>query len=626
MPKIAILPQHLANKIAAGEVIERPASVVKELLENSIDSGAQDIQIDIEDGGKKLIQITDNGSGIDQEDLVLAVTPHATSKIKTDDDLFAISSFGFRGEALASIASVSQMEITSCTSDNHEGAKLEITGPEIDAPIPAGAKKGTVISVRNLFYNTPARRKFLRTTNTEMSHISEQFTRIAMANPSIHLTLTHNGRTLHDLAANQPLRERIGKLFSRDLTDNLIPIHRNDRDIEISGLIAPPQHSRVNTQWQYIFLNNRYIRDRFIGHAIKESYRGLMEINRSPIVFLFIQIAPDQVDVNVHPAKAEVRFADSNAVHSQVLAAIRDKLLSSDYKVKLNLEHAEDKNEESDSQTKGDRQEKTRQAMVDFFKNNSPNTTPSSQHAVIPKPSHFTQQAEPVTHHSQQPKIINNVDVSEDDETIMDKTSQQPRDVLFSEMPVSQIDYIQIHNSYLVTETDEGLMIVDQHALHERYMFEQLWQQSTKGPLESQRCLIPETLDVTEEQMACLQDSSDLMEKLGIIVEQFGPKTVAIQGFPILLDKLSPKDFLADLLDLLIEQVGHVSQEQAMHKILDMMSCKAAIKAGDSLTPQEIKELLIKKDQVERSNNCPHGRPTSVHLSLKQLEKEFKRT
>ncbi len=628
MAKIAELPQHLVNKIAAGEVVERPASVVKELLENSLDAGAMRITVDIEDGGKRLIRISDNGSGISFEELTLAFAPHATSKILKEDDLYSIATMGFRGEALASIASVSQVEIISRQADAIEGGRLEISGGHHAEPLPSPSAVGTVISVRNLFFNTPARRKFLRAVNTEMGHITEQFTRIALANPEVHLILTHNGRKVHELPAGQSLRDRLGILFSNPLAQDLIPIERNDREIKITGLIAPPQHARSGSQWQYIFLNGRHIRDRFIGHAIRESYRGLLAPNRQPVVFLFIQLAPDAVDVNVHPAKTEVRFSNSNAVHSEVLAAIRDRLLSTDLSVPVSdqaLEPGADSPasvvrpvrthgqadvamlpDRETGESKEERQQRVRQAMADFFKGAPP---PSSSRPVDGHRPSYRSQTSPVRSHGQE-------DVA------------MPPDV--REIPVSDPEpphrYLQVHNTYLVAETENGILIIDQHALHERVIYEQLHRQVSQGALVCQRRLIPETLEVTAKQMAALENAADILKELGIVTEPFGPRTIAIQGFPSLLDKVQPAAFLADLLDVLISQSGNVSKEQLLHELLDMMACKAAVKAGDALTDEEICSLLAQRDQVERSSNCPHGRPTTIRLSLDQLEKQFKRT
>lgn len=630
MPKIAVLSQHIINKIAAGEVIERPASVVKELLENSLDAGATRVQIDIEDGGKKLIRITDNGCGMEAADLALAVTPHATSKIASDDDLFSINTLGFRGEALPSIASVSHMEIISRPADTAEGARLVINGGQAEEIAPAAAAAGTTISIRNLFFNTPARRKFLRTTNTEIGHITEQFTRIAIANSHAHLTLSHNGRTLHDLPTDQPLRERIGKLFSPELTDSLIAIHREDRGIKIVGMIAPPQQSRASAQWQYLLLNGRYIRDRFVGHAIKEAYRGLMEINRSPILFLFITLPPYKVDVNVHPTKTEVRFADSNVVHSQVLAAIRDKLLGSDLRVPVKTQENDPaRNDTAQREDIASRQENVRQAMADFFNKSTP---AGSQHArpstEFPIMNTDSPENIPYKQDFLSPAVSRSDRFGTSNKEYTQPETERRFDMSDSEQVVDHLSdqFLQIHNSYLVAESEDGIIIIDQHALHERLIFQQLMEQSRQGPLQSQRCLIPETLDVTEGQMDALESAKEFLENLGVLIEPFGPRTIAIQGFPMLLDKLKPAVFISDLLDLLDEQAGQVSQEQLLHKVLDMMSCRAAVKAGDKLTAPEIKNLLKQRDTVERSSNCPHGRPTTIHMSLGQLEKQFKRT
>jgi DNA mismatch repair protein MutL len=631
MAKIAELPQHLVNKIAAGEVVERPASVVKELLENSLDAGSMRITVDIEDGGKKLIRISDNGSGISFAELTLAFAPHATSKILQEDDLYSITTMGFRGEALASIASVSQVEIVSRSVDAIEGGRLEISGGQHTEPLPSPSAAGTVISVRNLFFNTPARRKFLRTTNTEMGHITEQFTRIALANPEIHLILTHNGRKVHELPAGQSLRERIGILFSNPLAQDLIPIERSNREIQITGLIAPPQHARSGSQWQYVFMNGRHIRDRFIGHAVRESYRGLLESNRQPVVFLFIQLAPDTVDVNVHPAKTEVRFSNSNAVHSQVLAAIRDRLLRTDLSVPVSDQAFEQGTaslsiEAAGGESKEERQQRVRQAMADFFKGAPPPSSSRSIESHKPSyPSHAGSVRTPGQENLATSSPHGQEDLAMPPDIRTTKESERLREIPAAE-PAPPHRYLQVHNAYLVTETENGILIVDQHALHERVIYEKLHRQVSQGALACQRRLIPETLEVTDKQMAALENAADILKELGILTEPFGPRTIAIQGFPSLLDKVQPAAFLADLLDVLIGQSGNVSKEQLLHELLDMMACKAAVKAGDSLTDEEIKSLLAQRDLVERSSNCPHGRPTTIRLSLDQLEKHFKRT
>src|SRR3989339_1387290 len=363
MSRIFALDRNLVNMIAAGEVIERPANAVKELLENSIDSGATRINVFVEDGGKKLITVEDNGCGMDAQDLELAFEPHCTSKIKSQDDLAKIQTMGFRGEALASIASVSHTKAISRTTDSDHANCIEFDCGEKTPIAPCSAGYGTSISVRDLFYNPPARRKFLRTANTEWSHIDELFTRIALAQQNIELSLTHNNRQIYHLPAGQTVRQRIAELVSKDTSENLIETKIAEKGIEICALFSRPDFAKTTNNFQYIFLNNRYIKDKFISHAIKEAYRGIIDTARFPVVFLFLKMPPDAFDVNVHPTKIEVRFYNSNLVHSQVLGCLREKLLGSDLRTAGRMPDFP----VADSQTP-ERTREVTQAMADFFK------------------------------------------------------------------------------------------------------------------------------------------------------------------------------------------------------------------------------------------------------------------
>ena len=327
MGQIVVLDQNMINMIAAGEVIERPASVVKELMENSIDAGVTKITVSIEDGGRKLISVTDNGRGMDGEDLARAFEPHTTSKIKTSSDLRSISTLGFRGEALASIASVAQVRAVSRARGSAGANCIEIDCGNKAGFNPCSADYGTTIQVRDLFYKLPARRKFLKTANTEMGHITEHFTRIALANNNLDMTLIHNGRELYRLAGEQDIRRRITELFSPEIAENLIETESDERGLHLFALLGGPGTSRTNNKLQYVFLNGRFIRDKFISHAIREAYRGSLEPDRFPVIFLFIQMPYEDYDVNVHPTKIEVRFYNANLVHSQVLGCLREKLL-----------------------------------------------------------------------------------------------------------------------------------------------------------------------------------------------------------------------------------------------------------------------------------------------------------
>ena len=323
---VRILPTHVVNKIAAGEVIERPASIAKELVENALDADAARIEIAVEDGGRRLISVTDDGCGMDADDLALAFRPHATSKIASDEDLDDIATMGFRGEALASIASVSHASIRSRPRGQESGHEVAAAGEEIGEVRPCAAPPGTAVTVRDLFFNTPARRKFMRTASTEFGHISEQLARLALPHPKVAFRLTHNGRESQNLPAVNSTTERAADLFGRDLADTLLPVRPRGGEVGIAGLIAPPAGARASGKWQYFFLNGRYIRDRLLAHALREAYRGLIEPQRWPVAFLFVEIPPGEVDVNVHPTKIEVRFRNGNLVHGELLAALRETL------------------------------------------------------------------------------------------------------------------------------------------------------------------------------------------------------------------------------------------------------------------------------------------------------------
>ncbi len=330
MSRIRALPLDLQNKIAAGEVIERPASVVKELLENSLDAGARHIEVHVEEGGRKLVKIIDDGGGIDFEDLPLALAPHATSKLQQEDDLYHVQTMGFRGEALASIGSIAHVTLTSRTPDAPQGGRITAEGGHVGEPAPCGCSPGTTIEVRNLFYNTPARRKFLKTAATEISHITEQVARIALVNPSIAFKVTHNGKTIHNLPAVETFRQRIGDFFGPELAEALVLIERNAEAVQLYALVSRPVDARATARWQYTWLNGRYVRDRFVQHAVREAYRGLMDPNRQPVLFLYLQAGPEDFNVNVHPTKIEVRWTDSSLVHGVTLSALRETLLQYD--------------------------------------------------------------------------------------------------------------------------------------------------------------------------------------------------------------------------------------------------------------------------------------------------------
>jgi DNA mismatch repair protein MutL len=612
MGRINVLDENMVNMIAAGEVIERPASVVKELLENSIDAGAGKIIINIEDGGRRFISVIDDGEGMAREDL--AFEPHATSKIKRRSDLEHISTMGFRGEALASIASVAQVRAVSRMKDSLEAHSIEIDCGKKTEPAPCSGDYGTTIEVRNLFYKLPARRKFLRTANTEMTHIIEHFTRIALAHCSLDMTLVHNGRELYRLLDGQSLTERIAKLFSAQIAESLFVAEGNERGLEISCLLGRPDVARASGKFQYFFLNGRFIRDKFISHAVKEAYRGIIEPNKYPVVFLFLQMPCEAYDVNVHPTKIEVRFDNANLVHSQILAVVRQKLLGQNLDAPAQIPKPRESMalKEETIQHSEIRRQRIAEAMAEFFREHRPIQT--QQHLGFAHPSAQSQQAEM----AKQPAPV--------------ETDEQPAVTKsFGEAGRAEAPrkFLQLHNSYIVSQVNDGFIVIDQHALHERIIYEDLCRRiaaSTAEKLVSQRLLIPETIELTDAQAEVLRTNAELFEKLGIGLEPFGPKTIAIQAFPSLLAKVAPAEFAQELLDLLTEKAVKLDRERLLHEVLEMAACRAAVKAGQKLTDGEIERLLAEREVIERASQCPHGRPTTIKFSLSELEKQFKRT
>ena len=586
--RIQPLSPSLVNRIAAGEVIERPAAVVKELVENAIDAGATQIQVDAEDGGQALIRVVDDGGGIEPDDLPLAFAAHATSKLTTDDDLFRIATMGFRGEALASIGSVSHARLLSRTAAGPAGYEILNRGGAVSAAQAAAANVGTTVEVRDLFYNTPARRKFIKATGTEYGHISEMLLRLSLPFPRVGFRLTHNGRQTLDLPATTA-EERLLAAWPADFRGRFLTVDVREAEVRVRGLVGLPELARPTAKYQYLYLNGRHVRDKLVGHALREAFRGLTEPGRQPAAVLMLDVPPGDVDVNVHPTKIEVRFRDGGRVHGVVHSVVRERLLGSDLTPNAVPRPVDAQQPRQD----------LRERLADFFRQ-PPSTLPTLQspgEPALPLPL------------SPPPPLA---------------PSPSPAPVPAAlPLPFSAI---QLHNSYLVAQSDDGMVIIDQHALHERILYEELLTRVTRGPLESQRMLIPIVVPATAKQVALLEQVRPTLERLGLEVTPFGPETVAVQAFPSFLHKLDPGEFVAALLERGEAEQLDVHGEELLHEVLDLMSCKAAVKAGDPLTPAEVDALLARRELVERSSNCPHGRPTTLRLSLRDLEKQFKRT
>jgi len=621
MESIQQLPQSLVNKIAAGEVIERPASVVKELMENAVDAGATRIDVHIAKGGLELIRVTDNGSGIPADQLELAVASHATSKLSTAEDLFNIKSLGFRGEALASIAEVSHFTIQSRTPDSKSGAKLKVVGGQPSEVVPCGCPIGTTIEVSNLFFNTPVRRKFLRTPQTEFGHASEAFTRIALPMPKIQFTMQHNNRNVYNLTGSLGLEDHIVKFLGRDLADNLIYLENDEDSVQLSGYVAHPSHSRSNNRMQYFFLNGRHIRNRALQHAVMEAYRGLLTTGRYPITVLMLTMPPELIDVNVHPTKLEVRFQNSGQLYNQVLSTIRSKFLTTDLTTKVTHDETEPTSAHDSEKTM-----RSRQKLVDWAKGE----VDSWSDRRSGPPQNHTKFDSKRTNKPRKPLELVTLDRStkpktEDTPAGRSNNLADQKAKAQSESEVKASNAIQLHNRYLISESKDGLIVVDQHALHERILFEQLRNRVSEGPIETQSLLVPQPVDLLPTEAAIALENRDLLEKIGIKIEPFGGDTVLVSGYPAILANMNPNDVLHAIIEQLQSSEAKLDHNQLVNELLHTISCQAAIKAGDRLSPSEISALLEGRHHINDSHHCPHGRPTTLTFSCEDLDKQFRR-
>ncbi|HLW68689.1 MAG TPA: DNA mismatch repair endonuclease MutL, partial [Gemmataceae bacterium] len=606
MNRIQQLPASVITKIAAGEVIERPASVVKELLENSIDAGSTRIDLEIDNGGLDRIAVIDNGCGIQPEDLPLAFASHATSKLRDADDLFRVGTLGFRGEALASIGGVGQVTLQSRPAALPCGAEIQCQGGELSAIKPWNGAPGTRFEVRHLFFNTPVRRKFLRTTSTEFGHISEALTRLALAYPSLHFTLKHNGKIVYDLPATSDLSERIGLFFGNDVRQALYEVRAERGSARLAGYIADPACDRGNAKLQYLFLNGRWIRDRSIGHAVQEGYRGLLMTGRYAVSFLFLEMPPDLVDVNVHPTKAEVRFRDAQSLFHLVLTTIRSRLTEANLMPKLQapLPISDFGFRISDSQAAVNETNRFEGA-----KHQSSSATGTLE---------FTERA-PVRYDPEvfaiQPEIQDPASEAED-------VGALEPEIRIPKSEIRATKVFQLHDSYIVLETPDGMLVIDQHALHERILFEQLKNRWRGGQMEKQQLLIPEPVDLTAEQATRLLEARKELAEMGLDVEDFGNGTVLLSSYPAVLGKRPPVAILREVVDFLTAQDRTPNHEQLLHGLMSMMACKAAVKAGDRLNSEQIAALLEQRHLANDNHHCPHGRPTSLLFSRRDLDKQ----
>jgi len=576
MSRIRILPEVLSNKIAAGEVVERPASVAKELIENAIDAESTKVMVEIKKGGRALIRVSDNGVGMDRDDAILSIERYATSKIHNEKDLFSIATLGFRGEALPSIASVSEMEIVTRTASSEAATRILVVGGKVKEVTEIGAPQGTMVSVNRLFFNTPARRKYLKTEQTEMGHISDTVTRMALALPGIHFKFLHNGRSLGSWSDTPSPLHRIVDVLGGDLGNRLYDVDYKGGNVEVHGFVGSPEISRTTSRGLYIYVNGRFVRDKVLNHAVMEAYEGHLMKGKFPLAVLFVNLPHDQVDVNVHPTKNSVRFEAPKQVHDIVAGAV------------------------SESLQKFDR----------------PGWGPTP--AVKPTQPHVQYTISPPRGR-----------VSESKPELTSQTYRRPPEVtppLWPEKHFASLRIIgQIHDTYIVCEAEDGLVLIDQHAAHERIVFESLKSAYNRSAITTQGLLVPETLELSHREAGILETLLEDLRNMGLEIEPFGGKTYVVKSVPALLAGRSIKPLVMEI----VEKAAEIGLASGLHRGVDeclaIMACHGAIRAKQKLADEQMKALLEQLDTLEHASHCPHGRPTYVHRSLRRIEKDFKR-
>jgi DNA mismatch repair protein MutL len=604
--------------IAAGEVVERPSSVVKELVENSLDAGAREIVVEIERGGRKMIRVADDGEGMSRDDAFLCLERHATSKLRKPEDLSALTTLGFRGEALPAIASVSRLTLQTCGNDDGEGVEVHVEGGTIRQSREMGLPRGTLIDVRNLFFNTPARRKFLRRDETEIGHIADVVTKQALAHPDVQFRLLHNGRCLFEVRRDSSLAERIAAFLGRPLLKQLLPVEiEDDGDLALSGYICPPEVNRSTSGAIYTFINGRCIRDRVVQHAVIEGYRNLLMKGRFPVVVLFLKLDPAMVDVNVHPTKHEVRFRDQRRVHDFIAASLKQTLQPAAW---LDNAPAQQPSPEAQSQPSVSPPVTSQYPLP-----HNPETTAASGREQIQESlDRYARRSSgmpPAARPYSPPPGSAPGGATSDPELEMER-EQERRSGFFS-----SLRYLgQYHNSYLLCQQDDDLLLIDQHAAHERIRFEKLRRDYRRGQVPRQGLLFPEVVEFDFKAAAALQEGLDTLAAFGFEIEPFGGKAFAVKSVPAVLGQTNVEELLHDVAADL-ETIGKSGvPDDAVDEFLMRLACHGVIRANQALAPPEVQALLDELDQVDFKAHCPHGRPVQVRLSLAEIERLFKRT
>ncbi len=634
MSAIHLLENNLINKIAAGEVVERPASVVKELIENSIDAGATSVTVEIKDGGIDLIKISDNGSGISKDDIPVAFMRHATSKLSSIEDLEDILTLGFRGEALSSIASVAQVEMITKTADDETGHKFIIHGGKVISESDVGANRGTVITVKNIFFNTPARRKFLKKPSTEAGYISDVINRAALGHPDIAIKYINNGNTIISTSGNGDLKAAVLYVYGKDMASKMLELDYSKDGFSLKGLIAKPELSRGNRSYENFFINGRYIVSDTVKEAVEEAYKGKLTIGKFPVFILNLTVPANTVDVNVHPTKLEVRFSDENLIYDIMYDAVDKVLRKTELIPQVSWDKPKPIKKEPLLQIDLDDIEKIKEIKkapleerIPLFKPN--NNVLKEEYEINPKDIEIEEElrkkAEQSKKMEEKSKDVQGTlqpyepfaEIKPVQNTVKKETDRKP---FFTNYKIIG----QIFNTYWIIEQNNNMYLIDQHAAHEKVLYERFNAKFKSEDNMTQMLITPVAVNLSEREKNVLVENRELLEKMGFVIEELGVDGYALKGVPYIFDEPSNISFFTDIIDMLSDKnINNIYDTK--YDAIATMSCKAAVKGNNRLSYAEAQALIKQLLKLENPFTCPHGRPTIIEMSRYELEKKFKR-
>lgn len=633
MTLIHILPESLINKIAAGEVVERPASVVKELVENAMDAGSDQIFITIKNGGKDLISVLDNGSGMSAEDANLAIERHATSKISNSEDLETITTMGFRGEALAAIASVSRFELTTCSDEATGGFQIRLEGGKIVHSARMGFPKGTRISVENLFYNTPARLKFMKSVNTEYSHIHDLIIHLALGHPTLQFRLTHNKNLVLNIPKAESFAQRVAQCFGSELSETLLACTHEESYLKFQGLISHPTKAKTSKRWQHTFVNGRYVKCNTINHAIYDGYKTLLMKHTHPVFFVQLDLAPQEVDVNVHPAKTEIRLKNANLIHTILSSQISSQLKKMERSDLIgNREPQPDDSNPSpgdwESPAIGDDLSEQENKPPSDIKPKLYTETDDQLTFVQPMPSTKPQRKIPTFKQAADPIKSTTNDVDENPFLFSKSDGLKITAGFENTLASHNRDFTvvgQLSNKYILVQGEKKLILVDQHAAHERIRFEEIRGQFYRNSLQTQPLLVPILIELPPQDGILLEHYQDAWKKLGFVIDHFGGNDFSVKEIPMVLKDGDINGVIKAVLDEM-SQFGKTGKlESFFNEVFERIACHSAIRAGQTLSREEMKALIDQLVLLDVTLHCPHGRPVWIEFTLDELDRRFKR-